>query len=324
MQFRTQIPALNSDIEINHHDKIMMLGSCFTENMGKALKKLKFDIDLNPFGITYNPYSIAQHLEILANGILFSENDLRQYNNLWHSFQHHSSFSSISKEESLQNINFRLEKSFDFLKNSKFLFITFGSSHYYTLCETNEIVSNCHKYPSKNFKKQIADIEDITKVYNDIFKKILSINPELKIILTISPVRYLSDGFHENQVSKSILQILCYNLENKFEQLSYFPSYEIMIDDLRDYRFYENDFIHPNNLAIDYIFEHFKKGYFKKETLDLISKIEEINRAMQHRAFFPDNEKFRVFKSKILENVEQLKKQHPHLNMDAELKYFSE
>jgi len=320
--FRTTFQIEPSSDKIDYRSKILLLGSCFTENIGAKLEHYKFQVDNNPFGVLYNPVSVANGIYVLLIEQEFTADDLRFNNDLWYSFNHHSRFSDPDKEQALNKINTKLKLSSSFLKELDFLFITFGTAWIYRLKETKEVVSNCHKLPASLFTRESLTIESISKLYSDLIASLLSQNPSLRIVLTVSPVRHLKDGAIENQISKSTLMLAVKELVDKFEEVNYFPSYEIMMDDLRDYRFYAEDMVHPNNVAIDYLWEKFSEVYFEKETLQIMNKVEKIVRAKEHRPLNPHTEKHQLFLKNQLKKIESLLLQYPFLDFVEELAWY--
>lgn len=307
MEFRTEIEIGKATFNINHKSKIMFLGSCFTENIGNILEKYKFNLDINPFGILYNPLSVKKSLEILMNKQIFEEGDLVKKEGIWHSFSHHSRFSGLDKNQVLENINERINNSSEFLHKADYLFITFGTAWTYFLEENKEVASNCHKFPAKDFTRKLIDVDFIVSEMELILGKLLAQNKNLKTIFTVSPVRHWKDGANGNQISKATLLLAIEKLKKKYTSVSYFPSYELVIDDLRDYRFYAEDMLHPNDLAVKYIFEKFAKCYFNSSTQETNKEIEQINRGLAHRPFNPNSENHQKFLKKLSEKIEKLK-----------------
>jgi hypothetical protein len=267
MKFRTEISINPADFRITHDDKISVFGSCFAENIAKKLSDAGFTFDINPFGTVYNPASIARSLAGLIERRQYNLDALFQNEGLYHSFSHHSRFSGVNPDETLERINSRIRCSSDFLRKADILVITFGTAYVYVLRETGEIVSNCHKAPENRFRRYRLLVKDIVDEWMLLLDKLKSINPQIRVIFSVSPVRYLRDGFHENQLSKSTL-LLAVNELTKFNPGSiYFPAYEILLDDLRDYRFYDDSLTHPTSKAIDYIWEKFSDAFFDKMTV---------------------------------------------------------
>ena len=302
MKFRTEIKLDKLNTNVSHSDSILAIGSCFVENIGVKLSHLKFNIDVNPFGIIFNPYSIAK---ILNNGLnrpidLDRECDVLEQNGVFKSYDYHSKFNANSYNEFIKNVDDNNLKINEQLKNNSHLFLTFGTAWIYRLIDSNKVVANCQKVPQLNFTKELLDLNDLINVYSQLVKQIVDVNPKIKIVLTVSPVRHIKDGFVENNQSKSTLLLLCKALADDFKQnIIYFPSYEIQMDDLRDYRFYNADLIHPNQSAVDYIFEQFSNSFFTMKTNELNKKIEKLNRLENHRFLSATESEINAHKVKI-------------------------
>jgi hypothetical protein len=299
---------------------MMLFGSCFSENIGQKLIDLKFKVDMNPFGILYNPESIANSLKLLLKNQTFTESDLFFDQGLWNSFYHHSRFSDVNREMALEKINSRIKLSAEFLKTADFLMITFGTAWVYELISTGQIVSNCHKIPAKQFNRFRLGVNEISEAYHHLLDELWKFNPNLKIIFTVSPIRHWKDGAVENQVSKSTLILsierLITGIENR--NCSYFPSYEIMMDELRDYRFYAEDMIHLSPVATDYIFDRFSKFLISKESMNLVDNVMKIRKAVMHR---PVNSSSVEYKKNLLLNMDKINKLtlcFPYLNFEQE------
>ena len=276
MKWHTELIPEKLNNPISYKDKIMALGSCFVENIGQKLTDLKYKVQVNPFGIQYNPISIANSLNRLMAGNILESSELFNHEGLWHSFMHHSDYSNIDKEICLEHINREFEKARVHLQNAESLMITLGTAWVYEYSLNKMIVNNCHKLPASNFKRYRLEVDEIVSQLSNTFMELIKFNPNLRILITVSPIRHLKDGFHENQISKSSLLLAVEKLREDFKHVQYFPSYEIMMDDLRDYRFYKSDMVHPNEMAIDYIWEKFVISSFcekEKEIRDAILKI---------------------------------------------------
>ena len=318
MNFRTIVDIPQSKIKINHRTKILMLGSCFATNMGQKLIDNKFRTNLNPFGVLYNPTSIAKGIKKLIAGKNFHEEDLFYDKGLYNSFYHHSSFSDTNKDQCLLNINSRLEKASNDLKEADILFITFGTSYVYEYLPTEEVVGNCHKLPSKDFKRFQLSITDILKQWRELILELKTINPSLQIIFTVSPIRHLRDGAHDNQLSKATLLLAVNKLCETNSDTHYFPSYEIVLDDLRDYRFYAEDLTHPNNLAIEYIWQKFKETYLTKESEAIIAEWINIRKAMDHRSFNEESEEHIRFLTQTLAKLDAFGNKYKCIDLTEE------
>jgi hypothetical protein len=315
MQFRTEIPISKAPTEITYKDRVILMGSCFAENIGNCLVFNKFNVDVNPFGVLYNPYSIAKSVRRLITGEMFSASDLIFHNGLWSSFAHHGSFSDASQTVCLDKINQRLANSSVMLKNADYLIITFGTAWVYEQKETNEIVANCHKFPEKNFIRRRLSVNEIVNTFISLLSDVQEVSPKIKFVFTVSPIRHWKDGAHENQISKSTLLLAINELQERVASIQYFSAYEIVIDELRDYRFYNEDMIHPNNTAIQYIWEKFSQSYFSTQTLQLQSEIQQINKAEAHRPFNPETKEHKLFLERLKQQKHNLLSKHPYLKM---------
>lgn len=307
MNFRTEIKLGKSlklwDIE----DRISLIGSCFSENIGNKLSINGFLCDINPFGILYNPISIAQCLDRVSNLKFLEKEDLLFSNGYYKSYYHHGDFRAKTMEECLEIINKRIEISNSFLQNSNYLILTLGSAWIYKYKGTNNIVGNCHKVPGKEFEKSILSLEEIISSLKDSINQFFKINKteNPRVILTISPIRHWKDGFRENQISKSLLHIGVDEIIKSDNRIEYFPSYELVMDDLRDYRFYKEDMLHPNSIAIDYIWEKFSNTYFSDKTLNIAMQYTKLNKMESHLAFNPDSPEYKNH----LRKTEELRKE---------------
>ncbi len=317
--FRTPLSIPASTCKIKHEQQILGLGSCFAENVGEQLMAHKFNAHLNPFGILYNPISIAQSLEILFNKTTFTRKDLFEHQGLWHSFQHHGRFSHLKQEEVLSNINTEIERGHKTLENLDTLILTFGSAHAFHHLPTNQIVANCHKLPTQEFQRKLLSVEEITTTYDALLSKLQAKRSDLQVILTVSPVRYLRDGLVESNRSKATLLLAVHKLQEKFSFVDYFPAYEIVTDELRDYRFFKEDMVHPTLVAVDYVWECFAETYFNQETLQLNKKIKQIQKNLAHRPIRPDSEAHKNFLKKQQILMEELSKEFPALNFSKEI-----
>ena len=320
MSFFTEIEISEFPFKMDYSKSMMLFGSCFSENIGQKLIDLKFKVDMNPFGILYNPESIANSLKLLLKNQTFTESDLFFDQGLWNSFYHHSRFSDVNREMALEKINSRIKLSAEFLKTADFLMITFGTAWVYELISTGQIVSNCHKIPAKQFNRFRLGVNEISEAYHHLLEELWKFNPNLKIIFTVSPIRHWKDGAVENQVSKSTLILsierLITGIENR--NCSYFPSYEIMMDELRDYRFYAEDMIHLSPVATDYIFDRFSKFLISKESMNLVDNVMKIRKAVMHR---PVNSSSVEYKKNLLLNLDKINKltlSFPYLNFEQE------
>jgi len=313
--FRTCIKVEKSTWKLNYRRQFLFIGSCFTENIGFEMQKLKYQVDINPFGIVYNPLSVRNSLQFLMQNQRFQAADLHFLNENWYSFFHHSRFSHFDKTACLSGINTRIETSHKFLQQADYLIVTFGTAWVYALKKTGQVVSNCHKNPPNLFKRYLLDVDSIVQAYRSLIADLRFFAPQLKIIFTISPVRHWKDGASGNMLSKSVLKLAIQQLCDTYNFVDYFPAYEIMMDDLRDYRFYTDDMLHPNRLAISYIWKHFTETYFTEESFKIMPQIEKLNKAEAHKAFNPKSEVHQKFLRKHKQKQQQLQKRYPFLNL---------
>ena len=328
MQFITPVDIPKSSINIDHSKKVILLGSCFADNIGQCLAEAKFNVLMNPFGTLYNPLSIAWQIERSMNGKTFSHQDemlFQDIDGIWHSWMHHSVFSSSSASELLKRMNEAARAMQEALQTAGTLIITFGTAIVYTLKENGRLVANCHKQKDILFHRRRLNTEEITKTWNELLRKLHELNPNLQVVFTVSPIRHQRDGFHTNQISKSVLLIAIDHLVDECRRnggdftAEYFPSYEIMMDELRDYRFYAEDMIHPSSAAIQYIWQRFSDSHFDNQTKDIICQCEKIRKAVTHRPNQPGSTTYMHFIENTLKQIYQLIKQHPYICMDKEI-----
>ena len=316
MDFRTIIKIPPYPFSISYSDKILILGSCFAENIGRKLSETGFDVNVNPFGVLYNPMSIKSALSDMLNGKIFTEDDLFSNEGLYHSFDRHGKFSATNPEHCLDNINKSLQDARFHSDNLDYLIITFGTAYVYQLKETGEVVSNCHKLPDKLFERKRLGVNEIVSEYIQLIKQIREKRPGLKILFTVSPIRHLKDGAHENQLSKSILLLAVELLQNAMPDVYYFPAYEIVMDELRDYRFYAEDMCHVSETTVSYIWEQFTAAFMSEDTKKLIRRREKVTKALHHIPFNQDSDSYKRFIQKTEEELERLKKEIPNLKVD--------
>ncbi len=316
MNFTTKIPILISSNPIDYTSKIVSLGSCFAENMGAKLEYFKFQNSVNPFGIIFNPISIEHLINRAVNKIEFTENDFFFHNEMWHCFEVHSVLSDSSSELLLENLNKILHEFRNQLKEASQIIITYGTSWVYRNKTSNEIVANCHKVLQNQFDKEILSVETIETSIQKTIGLIHKINPKCDFIFTISPVRHIKDGFVENQRSKAHLIAALHNIlkvSPSRAEVAYFPSFEIMMDELRDYRFYAEDMLHPNQVAIDYIWEQFSKSHIAHEIHPIMQDVNSIQKGLAHRPFNPNTESHQKFLKNLQQKIVQLEKQLPFI-----------
>jgi hypothetical protein len=313
MKLQTQIPLKKETKNlINYDSNIFLLGSCFSENIGNKLSHFKFQSIQNPFGILFHPKAIETLITNAVNQKVYSNEDVFLQNEVWHSFDVHSSLSSENDKSLLKKINSAISVTNKKLKEASHIIITLGTSWVYRFIETDTIVANCHKIPQKKFLKELLTVDEITKILSTILVLLKSINKNIHITFTVSPIRHLKDGFVENTQSKSNLISAIHTILVD-TNVSYFPSYEIMMDELRDYRFYAEDMIHPNKTAINYIWEKFVDTRFSEESLPTMKEIEAIQKGILHRPFHEKSEQHLHFLEKIVKRKEKIKSQFPFI-----------
>lgn len=322
--FQTEVELPEFEYRTGYRKANLFLGSCFTENVGNKMAALKYNVDNNPFGILYNPVSVAYSLEFLLKNKKFTQDDLVQHDGLWHSFYHHSRFSSPNASEALNNINKRIKYSADFLEKADFLFITFGTAWVYQYKKTGQTVSNCHKIPANEFKRYRLTKGRIVKMYREIVARIKQKNAGVKIIFTVSPIRHWKDGAIENQRSKAELLLAVDELVKEFgpDTLGYFPAYEIVMDELRDYRFYSEDMIHLSEVAVNHIWEKFQSVLIDDESRDISEMVKKIGNTLNHRPFNRFTKEYLHFLKQSLEKTQALQQRYPFLKLALEEHYF--
>lgn len=311
MNFTTKIPISKSAHPIDYHSKIVSLGSCFAVNMAEKLDFFKFENTCNPFGIIFNPVSIEKLVYRITQQLFYTENDIFFHNESWHCYEAHSELSHSNKAAFLNSLNGIIKQANRQFSDASHLIITLGTSWVYRNIETNEIVANCHKVPQKQFKKELLSVEIIEQSIQNSIALIHKINPNAIFIFTISPVRHIKDGFVENQVSKAHLIAALQTAISHLPSATYFPSYEIMMDELRDYRFYAEDLLHPSRVAIDYIWERFKETSISETAFSIMDEVETIQKGLAHRPFNSNSESHQQFLSKLQDRITVVQKQFP-------------
>lgn len=306
MNFTTQIPIFKHENNISHKDRIMLLGSCFTENIGNKLSINGFETLINPFGILYNPFSICSSLNRIIDLKFLISEDLVKVNEFWYSYEHHGVFRDENRDNLLQTINLNITKANIFLKETNWLIITLGTAWIFFLKENNKILGNCHKLNPQLIDKRLLTVDEIVENTNLTINKIRKINPNIKIILTVSPIRHWKQGYRENLISKSTLHLAIDQICKSITYCSYFPAYEIVMDELRDYRFYKADMLHPSEIAVDYIWEKFATHLFSDSTINLCKDYSRLYSMKQHKAFNPESQGYKQHLIKIAKLEEEL------------------
>lgn len=309
--------------KITYSDKIFLIGSCFTEHIGRRLEEFKFAVLQNPNGILFDPVSVSKSLSSYVGNKRYKQADLFYLNELWQSWNHHSMFSGMDAEEVVSHINNSQSIAFNHLQKSTWLMITLGSSFSYRLRENQQPVANCHRAPGQWFIKHLLSSEEIIQSLADSIEKLRVFNPELKIIFTVSPVRHIRDGVVENNRSKARLIEAVHFLVEKYNNTYYFPAYEMVIDVLRDYRFYDIDLVHPNYAATEFVFDKFEQSFIDENSKVFMEEIKKINNGYKHKPFQPNTDSHKLFLQNSLKNVKNLQEKLPYLNFSKEIDYFS-
>ncbi len=322
LQAKTTVAA--PDFLIDYNSRLMMLGSCFAENMGSKFSYYKFDVDVNPCGIIYNPLSVANVLRLIVEGKQFEKSDLRQVGGKWVSLYHHGAFSSTDPDECLRRINDRLTKATGELRTLDLLVITWGTAWVYRYTRENIVVSNCHKIPSQEFERSRLSVEDIVKEYLVLIGRLREINPGLRILFTVSPIRHWKDGAHGNQLSKATLLLAIDRLREELQHVYYFPADEIVLDELRDYRFYADDMLHMSGFTVDYIWERFLYSFISPEVLGLMNQIGRVNKGVAHRPFDPQSEEYHRLVKKMLAEIAMISRSYPMIDFSEEKRKLNE
>ncbi len=330
MKFRTELEINKLEPQIKLTHKLMLVGSCFTENIGDKLRKNKFQIFENPNGILFNPVSVSEAIINVIENKIYTESDLFNYIEAWHSWQHHSKFSGISVHEALNKINNTTKAAHDFLTTADYIFITLGSAWVYTLTEKalnatkGTVAANNHKAPADWFEKRLLRVDQTILVLATMLNKLGTLNPNIKVIFTISPVRHLREGAINNNRSKAVLIQAIHDLIEKLKTIYYFPAFELVMDDLRDYRFFAEDLVHPNYYATQYVWEKFVENCLNDDAKKTMIDIAEINNAFNHKPFNHTSNQHKIFLQSYYKKTKALQEQNSHLDFSKELNYFSQ
>lgn len=314
MQFRTIIPIEKSKNQIDYNSNLLLMGSCFAENIGAKFDYFKFNNVVNPFGIIFNPVSIEKLVERIVHNRKFTESEIFFNNDLWHSYEVHSELSNPDKEVFLNKLNTLLEETCIRICELTHFQITYGTSWIYRNIESDEIVANCHKVAQKQFTKELLSIEIIQNSIQNTVELVKKINPNCQFIFTVSPVRHTKDGFVENTVSKAHLISAIHQSPFTTYNSHYFPSYEIMMDELRDYRFYSDDMLHPSQTAINYIWERFSQSFIEESSLAIMQEVDSIQKSLLHRPFNSSSESHQKFLSQLNVKIVNLKSKVPTID----------
>ena len=327
MKFKLTLDAKRSDYSIEYKDKLFLIGSCFTENIGAKFNAHLFNVIENPHGILFNPMSVEQSLMDCIQNKQYLSTDLFKLNDVWNSWKHHSRFSNVDQQEAINKINQSIQDAHLFLKSANHLVITLGSAWLYELTamasnSNGQVVANNHKAPATWFTKSLMQPADLKERLSNLIKSLLDFNPSLHIIFTISPVRHLREGLVENNRSKAVLIHSIHEIIAAYQQVEYFPAYEYVIDDLRDYRFYSEDLVHPNYAASNYVWEKLVETYMKDSTRSIMKQIAELQLAANHKPFFIGSAAHQKFILTCIEKSEQLLQLNPGLPLQKQLEFF--
>lgn len=314
MKLQTPVRIPEGEPKIGYDSKVFLLGSCFSENIGDKFQYYKFQSLQNPFGILFHPFVIEQFLERLVSEKFYTKEDLVYHNKHWHCFEAHSKLSAGSCEEILTNLNMAVQETRHFLTEASHVILTYGTAWVYRFISTDQYVANCHKIPPQKFQKEIISADRIQQSIEKSICLLRKINSSIKLIFTVSPVRHAKDGLVENSRSKAnLLSAIHLGIEKNLEQNSYFPSYELMMDELRDYRFYKDDLLHPSAMAIDYIWEKFSASWLEAQSFETMKQVAKIQRGLQHKAFYPESEAYQKFLKKLASDKSELAQKWSHI-----------
>jgi hypothetical protein len=341
MDFMIDIDMRKLARQINYRDKILLVGSCFTEHIGNSLAELKFSVLQNPNGILFDPHSVARSLQSYVHNERYTEEDFFQLNEIWHSWEHHSRYSDVNRGHAVHRVNTSQVEAHEFLAAADWVLITLGSAFSYRLTDvamkriasdqksspgmptvTGKGVANCHRAPAQWFDKHMLTIDEIISVLDDCLQEMFAFNSGINVIFTVSPVRHIRDGVVDNNRSKARLIESVHHLVQKFERVNYFPAYELVIDVLRDYRFYDIDLVHPNYMATEFVLQKFAESCIDPGSRALIDEVKQIVTARKHKAFQPETTAHKQFLESYFEKAKQLKTRYPFLNLTEEINYF--
>jgi len=316
MEFRTNFSIQPHKNKVTYDRPVFTMGSCFSSMLGHRLGLGKMAVSSNPFGVIFNPLSVCELLAISIQEKDLRDQDFLVSNGYHYHYLTHSSIYGRNFEELKQRLKTIQEELRSLLSKASHVFLTWGSSYIYEKQPEGLVVANCHKQPGSHFKKRLLTLTEMKLAFSTFYAAMIRHQPTVHIVLTVSPVRHLKDGIPENQLSKSLLRILCHDLAETHAQVSYFPSYEWMIDDLRDYRFYKSDLIHPSEVAEEYIWQEFQKVYFDQNTQSLWARIKRIQTSLAHKPFQPESMSHQTFLCNLLHEMEELK---PQVDFSSEI-----
>lgn len=323
MEFRTTVKTGENRSWLHHSDKVVLLGSCFSNNIGAKMLGALMNVTVNPMGTLYNPMSIARGLQLLVAGEPVAGQGLFMQGGVWNSYDFHSRHSLPDKQATIDHMSQQVKEGHKALRQASLLTVTLGTAMVYRLRATGQIVANCHKMPGHEFNRQMATVEEIVHALDDIFTQVHEFNPQLRIILTVSPIRHIADGLDANSLSKASLRVSIDQVRARHsDYCDYFPAYEIMLDDLRDYRFYSSDMVHPSDMAVEYIWQAFQATYLDDRSALAVSRCERIYKRLQHRPMSANHEMIDRFNADTSSVVRNLIKEYPYLASNSNLKPF--
>ncbi|HBE41595.1 MAG TPA: GSCFA domain protein [Bacteroidales bacterium] len=322
MELRTTFQIDKSKYNITYDDPVLFIGSCFSTEIGKQFQAGRMSVLINPSGTVYNPVSVCNTIDTITSGREYTSEDIHNHNGIWLSFNHYTDFSSEDPAKVLERINKASGEGLKFISRAKFLFVTFGTARVYRWKMSGRIVSNCHKIPSSEFTGELLSTSYIVNLWNSELTKLKTLFPDLKVVFTISPVRHWKDGAHGNQVSKSALFLAVEELLGHPSGPAYFPAYELVMDDLRDYRFYDDDMLHPSAAAVNYVWQRFSDCYLDKRTVELRNEVIRVTRAFSHRLANSSERNKKEFARTMLERIKVIEGKIPSIDLSPERSYF--
>ena len=314
MEFRTMIHPREGEHFMRHSDKMLLMGSCFSDNIGAKLHDAMIDVMVNPFGTIFNPLSIAAGVDKIIDNATIAGIELFMSGGVWNSYDFHSRFSMASKDAALQRMNTSISEAHEHLKECNTLILTLGTAVVYRRRDTGEVVTNCHKVPQQEFTRRLASVEEITEALTHAVQRLHEFNPSLKVLFTVSPIRHIADGLEMNSLSKAVLRVAINNVVRQFKDfVQYFPAFEIVMDDLRDYRFYSADMVHPSDTAIEYIWQTFQATYFDDRSTQAIARCERVSKRLKHRPMSNNPDVVARFNADTQAVIANLKKEYPYI-----------
>lgn len=316
--FRTPVKLLDYPFELSYADSLLSIGSCFAQQLAQRLQHLKFRVLDNPFGVLYHPQAMAHALHRLLSEESYQETDLFEHQGRWSHFDFHGAYSGLSLQESLEKMNASREEASAVLAEASLLVFTLGTAYGWWHKKEQRIVANCHKLPGQHFERRLISVAEMSEDLVEAVQAVRAVNPQVRCLFTVSPIRHIRGGLVENQLSKASLRLLAHHLCSRLPDTHYFPSYELMMDDLRDYRFYARDMIHPSAEALDYIWGHFQQTFFSPDTQELVQQIERINRSLAHRPHFPEAAAHQQFRQQLIQQMEAIEQKHRFISFLSE------